>query len=91
MARQRLYNPLEKYPYHPQIQSPSQIEKFSSASFMKIANFMEISMFPCWRGDVSHDTVKSKPRHSFNGVMAKFSCGLKKKMEILDLMPNEHS
>ena len=74
MGRQRVHNPLE-YPYHPQMQNPSQIEKFSSASFMKTANFMEIFRFPCWRGDVSHDTVKSKSRHSFNGVMAKFPCG----------------
>ena len=38
MARQRVYNPLEKYLYPPQMQSPSQIEKFSSPNLMKIAS-----------------------------------------------------
>ena len=82
MARQSMYNPLEKYPYHPQMQGPSQIEKFFRANFMKTANFMKISRPPMLEGDVSHDTVKSKPRYSFNGFMAKVRCGLKKKMEI---------
>ena len=82
MARQSMYNPLEKYPYHPQMQSPSQIEKFSSANFMKIANFMKTPRLPMLEGDASYDTVKSKPRYSFNGFMAKVRCGLKKKMEI---------
>ena len=81
MARQSMYNPLEKYPYHPQMQSPSQIEKFSSANFMNIANFMKTPRL-LLEGDASYDTVKSKPRYSFNGFMAKVRCGLKKKMEI---------
>ena len=46
IARQKVYNSLEKYPYPPQMQSSFQIEIFSSANFMKIVNFMKISRFP---------------------------------------------
>ena len=77
MARQRVYNPLEKYP------NP-QTEKVSSA------NFMKISRSPGWREDAYHDTVKSKLRHSFNDFMVKFRCGLKK-WKYLELIPNENS
>ena len=87
MSRQRVYNPLEKYPYPTKCKASLKLKNYPVLILRKLLIFWKFPGPPYWTGYACHDAVKSKSRHSFNAFKAKFRCGLKK-WKYLDLQLN---